>query len=244
MSDSTEEFDDPALKAAIRRSFELERAPESLRAKVAAAMTAEDRPVVRQSSRRQFAYALAAVLVVGLGIGAFVVSQRPEPAVPNWFADAMITTHDTCKTLADHKLIPGIPADNPNALRQKLQETLGHAALVAKLDDGWVFKGAGICEINKVPAAHLMFAKGEETLSIFSVSAKLLYSTATTGDPVYSQSRNGHDVAGFVHDGAIHCFVLQSPTRKTGIKQIIAMRDRFRTAKDTFSTNRILDINR
>lgn len=236
MSDPTEEFDDPALKSAIRGALGKESAPPGMHARVLAATgQVPGSGSIYIRSRR---FALAAMVVVGLGIGAFFLFQKSEPPVPDWFADAMITQHDTLKTVADHQPIPGVQQNDFPAMRKALREILGHPALVTMLGDGWTYTGAGVCEINRVPAAHLMFAKDDQTLSIFSISANLLYSGLSSDGSNYSQSRNGYELAGFVYHGGIHCLVLKSPTKKTGLRQVMAMRDRARQAPEVFPQER------
>lgn len=226
MSDPVDKFDDPALKAAIRKAIGNETAPASLRNRVSAALRREAAPPF-WLSRRVRAYALAACMIIGIGLLAVMLLPRKEPPVPDWFADAMISTHDTCKTLTNHALLADVSITDLPALRQRLQELLGHPALVAMLDDGWAFKGAGTCQVRDVPAAHLLFSRGQDTISIFSISAKLLYSNASSDGMTYSQTRNGHELAGFVYGGAIHCLVGESPTKKVSLRQVIDLRDRF-----------------
>src|SRR4029077_18042162 len=141
-----------------------ERAPAGLGSRVGAALAAESRPSVWRNTRVRM-YAVAAMLVIGLGIGAILLVHRSEPSVPDWFADAMISTHDTYKTVADHKQVTALPEEDPPAVRTRLKDALGHPALVAMLGDGWKYTGGGICEINRLPAAHLMFSNGQDTIS-------------------------------------------------------------------------------
>lgn len=229
MEDDLQEFDDPALKAAIVSAFRHERAPAELRGRMASLLSQEANPRY-WTRRRILSYALAASVLLYIGGTIYLFLPKREKAVPDWFADAMITTHNNCVSLADHHLLANIPDNDLVAERKYLRETLGHPALAAMLDDGWKFKGAGVCQIANVPASHFLFEKDGDTISIFSVTTALLYSNHLQDGEEYSETRNGVQIAGFVYGGAIHCLLGESRTRKLTLGGIIAMRDQLRAS--------------
>jgi len=101
--------------------------------------------------------------------------------------------------------------------------------LVAELGGDWQFQGATVSKISGVPAAHLLFKRGDETISIFSVSAGAFYMDNTRGDgTTYAQMDKGHPISGFVQGGAIHCLVGSSKSGNISLKEVTALRDKIR----------------
>lgn len=230
--DDLPQFEDPALKAAIRDAMSREQAPRELRDRIAESLRADSRPI----SRRIIVLGMAACILLGIGLSVLILWPANEKPAPNWFADAMIATHDQCKSLADHHRVKDVVDTDQAALQTKYREMLGHPALIAMLDDGWQFKGAGVCEIAKVPAAHLFFTRGDETISVFSVTSRLLYQSSSTRDATYAQTQNGYQIAGFTAAGAVHCLVAHSPRGNLTLRQIIRLRDRLKKgSKDLVS---------
>lgn len=228
MNDPLEEFEDPALKGAIRRAVEREQAPAQLRANVTQIFAGQRKAANPWTGRRMRLYALAALLVIGLGLGALMLWPKAEPPVPDWFADAMISAHDSYKTVAAHPAGRDLPQNDLNALRDRLKQDVGHPVLVAMLGNGWQFKGAALVEINRVMTSHLMFSRGSDSISIFSISANLLYSNQQHDGSVYSEVRAGHELAGFVSGGAVHCLVAQSADQSISLADVRGLRDKLR----------------
>jgi hypothetical protein len=232
MSDQFDQFDDPALKEAVRRAFPRESAPAALRQRVAAIMAsgtaaaedATDRGGTRAADRtlrrpdrswwsRQFtaktAVAAAAALVA---IGVMVIQIRsafaPPPAggyaatsFPQSFALAMVRTHDNCAKLPDHHLVPGT---DPAVLKASLSASEGIAVAAVDLGPGWQFKGAGLCTVDGSKAAHLLFTHGSETISVFSLPTP---PSCARASGKYTETVEGHPIAGVVTNGAVYCVV-------------------------------------
>ncbi|MEA2736552.1 MAG: hypothetical protein QOE14_3003 [Humisphaera sp.] len=232
------EFDDPAFKAALRRTLGTEAAPASLRAQVTSLLAAEagagngatepassdaaspssSRP--RRRGRlvidRNFWRTAATAACVFLVLGWVALQIRneffpPSPygngdggamtAIPASVVLDVVKTHDACAKLPDHHLIPG---NDPEALHDKLTAGAGVTASSVNLGGEWQFKGAGVCQVGDKRAAHLLFVRREEYVSIFSMLAPegCGYSADSYKDTV-----DQHPIAGFRHSDALYCVV-------------------------------------
>ena len=230
MIDEPAQFDDPALRAAIRTAVGSESAPPALRRRVAALLAAEasaasvataqgeasigrTRPHSRWAelrSPRTLAIAAAALLAVGFAVVQIITFfgwpgtapryAAPPPATfPASFAAAIIKTHDNCAKLPDHHFVKG---DNPVALKDELSRAGGVSASAIDPGDGWQFKGAGMCRIDDAKAAHLLFVRGPESISIFSLPMP-----PSCHDSAYSEAVSKHSIVGFTSQGALYCVV-------------------------------------
>jgi hypothetical protein len=194
------QFDDPELKAALKRALGAEKAPELLRARIAK-LLAEPRATDNEQAEAvkfvagrvasedtgskpvrigwvgpAWGLAVAAMLVVSIGLLTLHLQtlgrkSTEMPALPVAFADALVTRHDICCALPDHHILNGVPDDDFRLMTQKLRERLGFPALAVAAGDGWQFKGASAsCRVGDVRSAHLVFKKNDESLSIFSIA--------------------------------------------------------------------------
>jgi hypothetical protein len=168
-------------------------------------------------------------VVIGLGI-AYVMLGRSEEKVPQWFALEMVKTHDQCAALADHHLVADAATDaNPAELGTLLEQRIGHHVPMLMLKDGWKFTGGGVCTVGSVPAAHLLFTRGNDAVSIFSISSNVLYpGSDSAGKRNYAQTEQGHQIAGFISGGAVHCVVTSSTTNDLSLRDAIRMREELR----------------
>src|SRR5262245_42533676 len=104
------QFDDPELKAMLKRALGSEVAPAGLRQRITKAIEARERQQQAVRLRWQkpvFRIAAAAVLLLGLGL-AYTLIFSKERAAPQWFAAAMVKTHD--ESPADAVLPAGVSA--------------------------------------------------------------------------------------------------------------------------------------
>lgn len=220
MTPETKEHDDPALKSAIRRAIGGEAASPRLRARVEALMgnaptTSAERARWRiglAPQHRRIA-AAAAMVLFALGLMAYQIreeffptwgTQTPNVRVvefPVSFAASLTRTHDNCAKLADHHLIPG---EDFAALREKLSKDQGFDVFAAALGDGWSFKGAGECQVESVRAAHLLFVKGDDVVSVFS-----MLSVEMCGGESYAfeQTHDNHPIATVRNGGVTYSVV-------------------------------------
>jgi hypothetical protein len=223
----SEHFDDPQLKAALRRALPRERASVALQSRIEQSLADLSGASLRSGSSRRM-LAAAAVLVIGIGLSVlFAVGSKEQPA-PQWFADSMVATHDQSVALPGHRLPDDIGSTDPATIQQKLVEKVGHPVMVAMPGDGWQFASAGVSEVSRIPAAHLIFTRGDQTLSIFSVPAGALYQNGSDGNLTYSQIDRNHEIAGFMYKNAVHCLVAYDKSGKLTLADTIKLRDQLR----------------
>ncbi|MBC8107466.1 MAG: anti-sigma factor [Anaerolineae bacterium] len=217
-------FDDPSFRSALRKQLVGETAPASLRSRIVAALDEVDtneappRATIDRPSRSLFrrplvGLAMAASILIVIGIGTFIAlrsnapAPRPVAVLPKPFAEAMAHQHDVCSDSNDHQT-PGPPKTDLRLISKKLQEELGFQPLVTMLDDGWQFAGERICPIGDVRTAHLLFKRGEQSLSIFSIPGKAVYSPQDGAQ--YQVTVDQHPIAGFVRGTTMYCVVGKS----------------------------------
>jgi hypothetical protein len=233
MAEADEQFDDPQLKDAIRRAVGKQSAPTALRARITAALDAEDAKApagaMRRRNWRLYSYAaVAAVLVIGLSLGYVWYFRTPQPTAPDWFIDAMVSLNDDPAQVNDPQI--AAPGADLNTVRQALSEKVKHAVLAASPGDGWQFTGATVADVRGTPMAHLMFKRGDDTLSVYSISAERMYMGGSPNGARYELTKDGHQIAGFVFNGAVHCVVESSKSNPPKLADAIAIRDHLRNA--------------
>jgi len=156
--------------------------------------------------------ALAAGVLIAIGFAVLQVASFFEltgPSVPAYaarpvsfpasFAAALVATHDHCAKLSDHHFIAG---SDPVALRDQLTRAEGVPVSAINPGDGWQFRGAGLCTVEHTRAAHLLFVRGGEAISIFSLPAP-----QSCSESAYSQVVANHPLVGFTRHGALYCVV-------------------------------------
>jgi len=253
-------FEDPALKAALKRTIGTETAPADLRQRVAQAIAAEgqtpstgaaesrvERPAEPGSARSMrigwrrsplIGLAAAAMLIVGVGL---IFNHLWEPGIDNLYtlpkalAADMVATHDRMLGSGIGGPIE-VVKDDLGRVRDTLKEKLGHPVLVASLGAGWEMQGAGVSKIGETPAAHVVFRNksSNEVVSVFSVSAAAYY--AGQDGMEYAQVEQGHPIAGFVQNGVVHCIV-GSPGSKLDEDDLAKLRNAVRkTMSDSSSS--------
>jgi hypothetical protein len=228
-------FDDTDLKAILKRTVGSETAPAGLRGRIEAAIAAQQRrEQVRHkmtSHRWQkpiFGLAAAAVLLIGFGL-TFTLLFSKEKAAPQWFAQAMVKTHDEYP--GGTVLPPGVNGEDYPAISKYLSDQLGFPVLAEPLGDGWKFEGARQCVVGNTNAAQIFYRKGDQTVSLFSVPAGMLYYSDPAKEGMnYSQVESGHAISGFVRGKAIHCLVAHSKTGTPDLKALTELREKLRAA--------------
>jgi hypothetical protein len=215
-SQSPSSFDDPELKAALKRSLGAEVAPASLRGRVEKALATEAasppprtlRPAAGWRNNPLVGLAAAALIVVSIGlIYTNVMKNEGGPSgLPQAMAMDMAAAHDRAlANAALHEL--NAPKGDMNAIRDELKAKLGHPVLVASLGNDWEFQGARVASVGSTEASQLLFKnkKNNDTVSVLSVPGRDYY--ATEEGMEYEQDVEGHALAGFVKKGIVHCIV-------------------------------------
>jgi len=205
-------FDDPALKAALKQTWGGERAPVSLRQAIGE-IAFDARPVPIRLPRFLRPLAAAAVLAVGVSCLAFQATKmRPSISMPKpWISlhapleEQLAVRHDTCAAATGHRLAGLIQTDFVQ-FKSQVTNALRISAVTEALGAGYKFQGASVCQLNDhVQAAHLLFKRGNEWLSIFSMPANV---TADFKSGSRYQGMDGkHKMLGFVEDGNFYCVI-------------------------------------
>lgn len=228
-------FEDPALKLALARAITPTKTPEHLRGRILLVLkTGDDASVplvpVREvhiphtaaNSNGQMrihpqtmaangwstllpGMAIAASMLISIGLMAFFLSGSAQ-AMPKTFEAAAVARHDECCGAPDHHL-PVIRTATYPQIGRFLRQELHHPVLATDLSrDGWQFSGAAICPIAGVSTGHLLFRKGSETLSVFSLPAAAL-PTLTQHQSYQGTTADGHSLIVRAENGALYCLV-------------------------------------
>jgi hypothetical protein len=171
-------FDDPALKAALGRALDRERAPDALRKRVLAMAATgasgarSEKPLPLFKRSRLYRLAVAAILVIGFGgLGYQIWDMQREPtydpttAFSTSLYQAMLDAHAA-------RSAKGASGDTAATLAAagSLAPRVGRPVFVADLaKDGWTFEGGGVRKVGSDTAAQLYFTKGKAAVSVFSL---------------------------------------------------------------------------
>jgi hypothetical protein len=231
-------FNDPALRAAVRRVWSDERAPQELRQRITAMcgprVTAGRRSESVSMRIRSSLYGLAAAAVFLLAVGIVFEDwsaggrqPRRAPrviALPAAMSANLYARHDADAKTPNHQLA-GISQTNFKLMGQQLQQRLNFPVLAANLPgEGWKFHGASVCSVGSIVTAHLVFdLRGKEYVSIFSMSATDLSGSAPGCD--YSEISPHHLMAGFTTQIGFYCVVATSVDESITIEEIRTIRD-------------------
>jgi hypothetical protein len=237
MSDSgNENFDEPALKAAACRCWGGECAPAELRAAVQRLMQSidesrEGRSGLFRIPRSTWMLAAAAMvaLVAGLSFRYLLPTGHAHSTqlaitLPSTLETDLVVRHDLCCAAGNHQHLP-VSKNDDAGIAAVLRATLGRAVLVARpFDPGWTFRGAAICPVGTTPAGHLVFARGSDTFSIFSLPHSV--APALKDGDQFAMTVQSHSIAGFEKDGALFCLVADSPDKTLTSADLLEMRSR------------------
>lgn len=235
-------FDDPGLKAAIRRVWGQERAPSALRGRLLVAggeAVVQEAPASRASwrlRRRTLGLAMAAMVLLAIGIGfqfwrnTHDTHGASASVLPASLANELVARHDDCCAAKDHHM-PGLSRDNFTFIGQQLHQKLGFPILAARLPGPWDFHGASICPVGNTPSGHLVFEKtgkqgGAEFVSVFSLPRGFVDDHCPSGDS--AQIDNQHPMAAFVTLAGFYCVVGSSTDGSLSLDQVRALRDQLR----------------
>jgi hypothetical protein len=220
----SENFDDPGLKAAIRRAWGAEQCPPALRERIIAECgqtpgmrIGPERPSL---GRRLIFYGWTAAAVMLIAVGLVFRFHRPGPndhgsppvalALPTTLADELIARHDECCKATDHHM-PGLSRDDFPKIAQQLREKLGFPILSARLPGSWDFHGASVCPVGTTKSGHLVFERGNnEFVSIFSLPRQFVSAMPSGKD--FSETEQHHPIAGFATGDGFYCLVGSSKT--------------------------------
>jgi hypothetical protein len=220
MGSSLDQFEAPELKTAVKRLYGGERAPGGLRQRVESILRSEAvvEPRMRISRAVRWQWAAAAVIVVGLaGLIWRVTEERRNPVGEKTLV-AMVKTHDFCCTPGRRHQHNDIPQNNFTAMGQMMAGKINEPVLATEIGDGWKFVGAAMCPVGGKPSAHLIYSRGGQWLSIFSIPASScdkVHNGAFGGERI-----NDHMIVGFAHTGAVYCMVGTCPKKNLQLDEI------------------------
>jgi hypothetical protein len=174
------------------------------------------------------AWAAILLIAVALVLRFYRTAGRNDTtvgALPAALADELVERHDGCCAAPDHHM-PGISRDNYNDIRKELRQKLGFPILSADLTEGWQFHGASVCPVGKTSSGHLVYQRGKEFVSLFSLPHSFVQGVINNGD--CSQIAEQHPIAGFVTANGFYCIVGSSSDGSLTLDQVRAFRNELR----------------
>lgn len=236
MNTDFEPFDDPALKAAMKRLYAHEAAPAALRTRIAGLLSGQ--PAIMPASgqsyrptrhslllafwRRPALQAVAAgfvIGVIGLVVAVYLMNLRRSQGPDYQTLVSLIRTHDAFCSDASHST-DDLPAKDLHLIARTISSKLHDPVFAADLqEDGWQFKGARICSVGTQRSAHMMFAKQGLRMSVFSMPAPNCGSQRR----IFKREVDGHMVAGFTSKGRLYCLVGTCPKHKLRLDEVASL---------------------
>jgi len=232
--------DDAVLKAAIKGLYGRQRAPDDLRARMTQLLRSLDEPPevpaagallgeARRTAQFGGSWGGAAMIAAVFAAGAMILRagfvQPPRAALGPALLGALVETHDRCCCRHRH-VSPGIPQTNLRLTGQAISRQLRQSVLAADLvKEQWIFRGAAICPVAGRNSAHLLFARGGQTLSVFSIADPLSPARQCI---LETQVAADHIVAGFVKRGRVYCMVGHCPDGQLSSAEVASLVERHR----------------
>ena len=220
MGSPLDQFEAPELKTAVKRLYAAERAPVGLRKSVESILRSEQvaAPRMRIGPALMWQWAAAAVIVVGLAGLIWRVSDERKYPVGEKTMLAMVKTHDFCCTPGRQHRHTDIPQTNFVAMGETMAGKIKEPVLAADIGDGWRFVGAAMCLVGGKQSAHLIYSRGGQWLSVFSIPAS---SCEKVHDGAFGGERiNDHMIAGFARTGGVYCMVGSCPQKNLQLDEI------------------------
>ena len=246
-----DQFDDPSLKAAIKkiegghkarpelRDLLTKRLAEQRQSQGSSepseeAPVEDPRPPIRLPNHNPFrigrwlAIAAAVLICIGGGWGYHhwrqIQEEREEYAKNDALLDAMIDVqNDGIAGDKDDKPLSAAMTE-PVALASEATQKLNRPVPVVDLKNaGWTMDAAALCEVQKSPSVRFHFTRGKQTLTLLSMPAAL-YAGAAEGKS-YELVADGHPIAGYIKGGSLNCIVADTTLDP---KEAASLRDQIR----------------
>jgi hypothetical protein len=239
MDKNLEQFDDPALKAALKHALGGQKAPDRLRSRLAGIFSADNAPLPPLHStgeitkrthlpfwrRPAVVWGIAAMMLVAL-LGQFYAlgdQGTVDQHVGRNTVRDMLRTHDHCSANAANHSAPNIPQNDFDGMGRAMSSALGQTVLVADMrKDGWLFSGGSICKVGQVDTAHLIFVRDGRSLSVFSMPSSCCKSNMNDCG-ICSQSFDDHVVAARVTGNRLLALVSKCPRRSISKDELAAL---------------------
>ena len=159
------------------------------------------------------------------------VASAAAAPLPAELARQLLHRHAECGEIHahDHHLFTAAAKDDFPAIAAGMRAELKHPVVAPPpMGEGWDFWGAAVCPVGQMSAAHLVYAKADALVSVFSLPASFCPSCADHAD--CDGTLDGHPMAGFVEGGAFYC-VVATPGSASAMdaERVRALRDRLHT---------------
>ena len=220
MGSSLDQFDAPELKSAVKRLYSAERAPAGLRNRVQAILHAQQAPArrLRIGPAVALQWAVAAAILIGLtGLILRASYERRHPISEQTLL-AMVNTHDYCCRPNNPHQWASIPQNDFVLMGQNMASRIHEPVLATDVGDGWSLLGGAMCLVDGKTCAHLIFRRGGQRLSIFSIPAASCGKVRDGG--FGSEKLNDHMIAGFAHAGGVYGMVGSCPQKNLSLDEI------------------------
>jgi hypothetical protein len=111
-----------------------------------------------------------------------------------------------------------------NALQKQWHVELRYRPLVTTIDTGgWKLVDARISEFERIRSAHLLFTRGQQALSLFSIPGRATYWPEDGSR--YEMTIDNHRIAGFVKGSSMYCIVSKAGEGEPTMKQLVEIVD-------------------
>lgn len=205
------------------------------------------RPSFWQQPWLNYGLAAAATVLIGFGV-AYRVDDSPfgrdrmgdlggtavtfASTVPPMIAQGLRDSHDRCIKYPSHSPSPELSNESFPAIRQRLEQRLRFPVLAGSIEhalgrDGWQFKGAAVCKVGDVDAAHLVFTRGDQAISVFSLPPSSCNHSGREARE-YEDPNPDHPVAVFVWSDGVHCVVGSSVDRSVSVDEVRSVLEHLR----------------
>lgn len=229
-----------------RRVMELAAAQrEEDRLRIVPAVAPASRGGVWRHPWTRYGLAAAAMVAIGFGLASRLDHRQGgldlgggntlavTPVLPASLAKELVQRHDRCRQVNASHGLSQTPQGNFDDIRQKLHERLGFPVLAGPIDDGtgrpaegWTFRGAAVCPVNNVEAAHLVFSRGNQVISVFSLPRGAC--PTAHGDEEAEDANPDHPIAVWVWSDGVHCVVGSSDDRSLSVDQVRSVLEHLR----------------
>lgn len=234
-ADEPTELNDPALKSAVQRACGGQCCPAALRSRIEKLLHEDSRaahPSHRWRSKLWVIWPLAvtALILLAVGVRPLLHPAAPPtsfaPVLPASLQADLIQRHDHCCKAKNHQRLPVRITDDA-AIASAMRNRLSHAVLMDR-PSGWTFRGASICPVGSTPSGHLVFVKGPDALSIFSLPASC--DPGIHNGNQCEMTTNGHLIVAFAKDDALFCLVGSGPQGTITLDELSKMSDQMKPA--------------
>ncbi len=230
-------FDDPALKGAVRSAWGKQRAPDTLRRTVMAAVIAA-RPAAPVTPKmkwlgKQPLYKIAAAVMVSLGVVSLAYQgyrikhpYRAHTLVVEHLPKAVIQTLSANHDQLLKEPTSNLPLNDPAKMNASLQSKLPYPPLTAPVGGGFALVSATFGPVGSSQGLHLLYQRGPQAVSVFTLPSSA--APTCSADATINGGTSSHPIAGFTHAGAFYALVGSSSDNSLTSGDLQSMRSNLR----------------